>query len=209
MALRAAVVVVVEVVVELVVMGAAEVVLAMAVVAVVEVLDVVIAVVVLVVMVEVVAAGLLVVSVVEVVEVVVVVRSLALLLLLLLLLPLLLVDGDSPETCKMSARALGLFTFEVSGLRSTTMTLLCEVGGAAVVRAGVVMGPRGTEGGFCSTGAPELPLKVFPMVILVGTSLIPWMLMGLIPDVGAPLCTTITLDLVAPRTGRSPQEPWP
>lgn len=208
MALRAAVVVVVEVVVELVVMGAAEVVLAMAVVAVVEVLDVVIAVVVLVVMVEVVAAGLLVVSVVEVVEVVVVVRSLAL-LLLLLLLPLLLVDGDSPETCKMSARALGLFTFEVSGLRSTTMTLLCEVGGAAVVRAGVVMGPRGTEGGFCSTGAPELPLKVFPMVILVGTSLIPWMLMGLIPDVGAPLCTTITLDLVAPRTGRSPQEPWP
>lgn len=75
-----------------------------------------------------------------------------------------------PETCKMSARALGLFTFEVSGLRSTTMTLLCEVGGAAVVRAGVVMGPRGTEGGFCSTGAPELPLKVFPMVILVGTS---------------------------------------
>lgn len=81
------------------------------------------------------------------------------------------------------------------------------VGVLAVVRTGAVMGPRGTAGGFCSTGAAVLPVNVFPMVILVGTSLIPWMLMGLVPGVGAPLCTTITLDLVAPSTGRSPEGP--
>ena len=35
---------------------------------------------------------------------------------------------------------------------------------------GAGMGARVTVGGFCRTGAPVLPVKVFPMVILVGAS---------------------------------------
>lgn len=75
-----------------------------------------------------------------------------------------------PVACRISARALLLLTLLLSGLKSTTMTLPCEVGVDTGTTLGVAMVPRGNVEGFCSTFVPELPLRVFPMVILVGTS---------------------------------------
>lgn len=82
----------------------------------------------------------------------------------------------------MSASALLVLIFALSGLMSTTITLPpCDVTGVCCAWVGlgdevgaVVTGPRGRDRGlgrgFCRTVVPGLPLRGFPMVILVGTS---------------------------------------
>lgn len=82
----------------------------------------------------------------------------------------------------MSASALLVLIFALSGLMSTKMTLppwdvtgvCCAWVGLGVEVGAVVMGPRGRDSGpgrdFCRTVVPGLPLRGLPIVILVGTS---------------------------------------